>query len=357
MSAAIEQRNQEATCYVGNLDEKVNEELLWELMLQTGPVVNVHMPKDKVTGKYIGYGFVEYRTEDDAEYAIKVLNMVKLYSKPIKVNKASQDKRNIEVGANLFIGNLDPDVDEKLLYDTFSAFGGISQTPKIICDPETGLSKGFGFISFDNFESSDLAIECMHEQFLCNRSIVVQYAFKKDTPGERHGTQAERILAASQPQKFKPHTIFSGGQGDTTSTATNNTIAAYQQQQMDMHNQQQMHLQMNPMMIQHMTSGGMQAGNMGMPMQYPPPMPASYPPMPPPLPGHAHALGTMPPAPPGPPGPPPLPPSGFGSIVPPPPPLPAAPVGQYPPAPPPPLPSQQHAGLPLPPPPPPPPSE
>ena len=34
MSAAIEQRNQDATCYVGNLDERVHEELLWELMLQ-----------------------------------------------------------------------------------------------------------------------------------------------------------------------------------------------------------------------------------------------------------------------------------------------------------------------------------
>jgi hypothetical protein len=48
MSAAIEQRNQDATCYIGNLDEKVNEEILWELFLQAGPVVNVHMPKDKV---------------------------------------------------------------------------------------------------------------------------------------------------------------------------------------------------------------------------------------------------------------------------------------------------------------------
>ena len=37
MSASIEQRNQDATCYVGNLDEKFNEELLWELMLQAGP--------------------------------------------------------------------------------------------------------------------------------------------------------------------------------------------------------------------------------------------------------------------------------------------------------------------------------
>ena len=37
----------------------------------------------------------------------------------------------LDVGANLFIGNLDPDVDEKLLYDTFSAFGGISGAPKV----------------------------------------------------------------------------------------------------------------------------------------------------------------------------------------------------------------------------------
>jgi len=48
MSAAIEQRNQDATLWVGNLDDQVDEELLWELMLQAGPVVSLHMPKDKV---------------------------------------------------------------------------------------------------------------------------------------------------------------------------------------------------------------------------------------------------------------------------------------------------------------------
>ena len=39
--------------------------------------------------------------------------MIKVYGKPIRVNKSSQDKRSQDVGANLFIGNLDPDVDEK----------------------------------------------------------------------------------------------------------------------------------------------------------------------------------------------------------------------------------------------------
>jgi len=39
----------DATIYVGGLDEKVNESILWELFVQAGPVVNVHMPKDRVT--------------------------------------------------------------------------------------------------------------------------------------------------------------------------------------------------------------------------------------------------------------------------------------------------------------------
>mmetsp|Transcript_117424 Transcript_117424/g.230429 ORF Transcript_117424/g.230429 Transcript_117424/m.230429 type:complete len:333 (-) Transcript_117424:183-1181(-) len=331
MSAAIEQRNQEATCYVGNLDEKVNEELLWEFMLQTGPVVNVFMPKDKVTGKYMGYGFVEYRSEDDAEYAIKVLNMVKLYNRPIKVNKATQDKKSVEVGANVFIGNLDPDVDEKLLYDTFSAFGGIAQTPKIMYDPDSGASKGYGFVSYDNFEASDLAIECMNGQFLCNRAIVVQYAYKKDTPGERHGSQAERILAASQPQKFKPHTHFSGGLGDTTVTM-GSSIAAYQQQQMAAQAQMAAHL--NPMLM-HQMGMNMGYGGQMMPMmasapsyppqpQYaggipaPPPMHMHVPP-PPPLPGAAPLPPSMPAAPPV-----PMPPPPTMLAMPPPPPPPPA---------------------------------
>lgn len=34
-----------------------------------------------------------------------------------------------------------------------------------------------------------MAIECMHNQYLCNRQISVQYAYKKDSRGERHGGQ------------------------------------------------------------------------------------------------------------------------------------------------------------------------
>ena len=59
----ISERNQDATIYVGGLDEKVTEAIVWELFVQAGPVVNVHMPKDRVTQNHQGYGFVEFLGE------------------------------------------------------------------------------------------------------------------------------------------------------------------------------------------------------------------------------------------------------------------------------------------------------
>lgn len=138
-------------------------------------------------------------TEDDADYAMRILNMIKIFGKPVRVNKASANQKNLDIGANIFIGNLDPEVDEKLLYDTFSAFGVILQTPKIMRDPETGNSKGYAFVNFASFEASDAAIEAMNGQYLCNRAITISYAFKKDSKGERHGSAAERLLAAQSP--------------------------------------------------------------------------------------------------------------------------------------------------------------
>jgi splicing factor 3B subunit 4 len=67
MSFLQENRNQENTIYVGNIDERVSEPLLWELFLQAAPVINVHLPKDRVTQTHqgtflnnLGFGFVEF---------------------------------------------------------------------------------------------------------------------------------------------------------------------------------------------------------------------------------------------------------------------------------------------------------
>ncbi|KAG9509188.1 Splicing factor 3B subunit 4, partial [Fragariocoptes setiger] len=223
----VQERNQDATIYVGSLDEQVTESLLCELFVQAGPVVSVHMPKDRVTGAHQGYGFVEFMSEDDADYAIKIMNMIKLYGKPIRVNKASAYQKNLDIGANIFIGNLDPEVDEKLLYDTFSAFGVILQTPKVMRDMSTGNARGFAFINFASFEASDAAIEAMNGQFLCNRPITISYAFKKDSKSERHGTIVERLLAQKNKliQSDRPNRFFADAPPSTQSNGSTGMAA------------------------------------------------------------------------------------------------------------------------------------
>jgi RNA recognition motif-containing protein len=131
------EQDKEATVYIGNLDERVSDSLVWELMLQVGRIVNVHLPKDRVTQLHQGYGFVEFISEEDAEYASKIMNGIRLHGKPIRVNKASADKqKTVEIGAELFVGNLDPMVAEQVLFDTFSRFGNLVNPPKVRSPPD-----------------------------------------------------------------------------------------------------------------------------------------------------------------------------------------------------------------------------
>lgn len=77
-------------------------------------------------------------------------------------------------------------------------------------DNDTNSSKGFAFINFASFDAADAALEAMNGQYLCNRPITISFAFKKDSKGERHGSEAERFLAAQNPlpQAERPHQLF-----------------------------------------------------------------------------------------------------------------------------------------------------
>jgi splicing factor 3B subunit 4 len=112
---------------------------------------------------------------------------------------------------------------------------------------ESNSSKGYAFINFASFEAADGALEAMNGQYLCNRPITISYAFKKDSKGERHGTEAERFLAAQNPlpQADRPHQLFA----DAPPT------------QSSQHQQQQQ----NNMMPHHHHHHPMQPPMMGMP--------------------------------------------------------------------------------------------
>ncbi|XP_042644742.1 splicing regulator RBM11 isoform X1 [Tyto alba] len=79
-------RSEEAdrTLFVGNLESRVREEILYELFLQAGPLTKVTICKDK-EGKPKSFGFVCFKHKESVPYAIALLNGIRLYGRPIKV--------------------------------------------------------------------------------------------------------------------------------------------------------------------------------------------------------------------------------------------------------------------------------
>ena len=79
---------------------------------------------------------------------------------------------------NIYVGNLDYKVDENILKEAFEAFGTVSSS-KIIMDKFNGRSKGFGFITMENDNEANKAIEGLNGTLLENRDLVVNPAKPK----------------------------------------------------------------------------------------------------------------------------------------------------------------------------------
>ncbi|XP_076261477.1 ELAV-like protein 3 isoform X4 [Rhynchophorus ferrugineus] len=110
-----------------------------------------------LTGQSLGYGFVNYHRPEDAEKAINTLNGLRLQNKTIKVSYARPSSEAIK-GANLYVSGLPKNMTQQDLEALFSPFGRII-TSRILCDNITGLSKGVGFIRFDQRMEAERAIQ------------------------------------------------------------------------------------------------------------------------------------------------------------------------------------------------------
>ncbi|PWZ30663.1 Spliceosome-associated protein 49 [Zea mays] len=78
---------------IGNLDEKVSERVLYEILIQAGHVVGLHVPSNKESNSHKGYAFAEYETEDIAQYAVRLFSgLVRINGKTLKFVIAGHGK-------------------------------------------------------------------------------------------------------------------------------------------------------------------------------------------------------------------------------------------------------------------------
>uniref|UniRef100_A0A0R0EPY7 RRM domain-containing protein n=1 Tax=Glycine max TaxID=3847 RepID=A0A0R0EPY7_SOYBN len=77
--------NSNCSVYIGNLDERVTDRVLYDILIQAGRVVDLHIPKDKESEKPKGFAFAEYETEEIADYAVRLFSgLITLYNRTLK---------------------------------------------------------------------------------------------------------------------------------------------------------------------------------------------------------------------------------------------------------------------------------
>jgi len=151
---------------VNYLPQTMTQEEIRSLFSSIGEVESCKLIRDKVTGQSLGYGFVNYHRQEDASKAIQTLNGLRLQNKTIKVSFARPSSEAIK-GANLYVSGLPKHMTQPDLERLFSSCGNII-TSRILCDNISGgskdgsvpgLSKGVGFIRFDQRVEAERAIQ------------------------------------------------------------------------------------------------------------------------------------------------------------------------------------------------------
>ena len=76
---------------------------------------------------------------------------------------------------NIYVGNLNYEVNENDLVEVFESYGTVSSS-KIITDKYNGRSKGFGFVTMENEDEANKAIKELNGAAYEERDMVVNEA-------------------------------------------------------------------------------------------------------------------------------------------------------------------------------------
>jgi len=185
---ANSQSQDSKTLWVGDIETWMDEASLANIFARTGAVANVKVIRDKKTGMSLGYGFVEFTNHRSAQEVLISLNgtTVPGTNKKLKLNwgvmstsnksaqptattatpnanlkapTAQQQQQQQPQGPehSIYVGELGHSVDENVLVEFFSQRYRTVTGAKMIVDPVTRQSKGYGFVKFSDPQEAQSA--------------------------------------------------------------------------------------------------------------------------------------------------------------------------------------------------------
>lgn len=189
-----EMKAQFTNIYVKNIDAEVTEEEFRDLFAQFGNVTSAVVQRDD-EGRSRGFGFVNFETHEEAQRAVESLHDFDLKGKKLFVTRAQKkaereeelrksyeqakmEKLSKYQGVNLYIKNLEDDIDDERLRAEFEPYGTITSA-KVMRD-EKGTSKGFGFVCFSSPDEATKAVAEMNNKMIGSKPLYVSLAQRRE---------------------------------------------------------------------------------------------------------------------------------------------------------------------------------
>ncbi|KAF3002616.1 hypothetical protein E8E13_008833 [Curvularia kusanoi] len=177
------------TLWMGELEPWIDENFVRSIWYNMGETVNVKMIRDKFSGN-AGYCFVDFASPESASKALSLNGqLIPNSNRPFKLNWASgggladrsRDERGPEY--SIFVGDLGPEVTEFVLVQLFQNKYTSTKSAKIMSDPISGMSRGYGFVRFANEEDQQKALTEMQGVYCGNRPMRISTATPKNKSG------------------------------------------------------------------------------------------------------------------------------------------------------------------------------
>ena len=242
-SQAMLYSKDQRTVFVQQLVQRTTERDLKKFFRKQELKVNeVILLRDKRTGRHKGCAYVEMRRMEDVPKAVALSNQVPSFQRfPILVKASEAEKNYLSQGAavatapltaaqaaqkgdlpittnlvakppplvgpngklqesqKVYVGSLDPSVTQEHLFLLYSQFGYLDKVA-LQMDTNTGISKGFAFLSFHDPKEAFLAIQTMSGQVLAGRPMKTGWAVNQipSIPGSEIVTSDQFPPDASQ---------------------------------------------------------------------------------------------------------------------------------------------------------------
>jgi len=217
--------------FVKNFGDALDKDKLEELFSKFGPVLSCTVMADS-EGKSKGFGFVSFEDAEDAEKAVNEMNEHEISGTEYKLTvcraqkkserqaelKRKYEQQKVErlqryQGVNLYVKNLDDNVDDDMLRQNFETYGKITSA-KVMCD-ENNRSKGFGFVCFEKPDDATKAVVDMNNKMLSSKPLYVALAQRKEDRKAQLASQYMQRLAAMRMQNptGMPGAMFSPANG------------------------------------------------------------------------------------------------------------------------------------------------